>query len=181
MTRARAIRLGVLLVATAMLHASMPAVVSWWPAAPAFALALIVAAAWTAGPAVGALAGFGAGLMLDVVPPAAHPIGLWAIVLAVLGYTAAVVLHHEERLVPALLTVAMAVALAPLLYALIAVTLNQTVVTPSLSGTLTAFGWGLAGALLTLPAAQARRRPQTPLKIAAPLPAGLLEDWERAA
>ncbi len=181
MTRARGIRLGLLLTLAAVLHVSMPAAVSWWPSAPALSLALIVAVAWTAGPEAGAVTGFAAGMLLDLVPPSAHPIGQWAVVLAVLGYLIALILHHEERLVPALGFTALAVALTEPAYALVGVTLGQTASQITVLSTATAFGWGLFASALTLPVARRARRPEPPLSLGGPLPAGLLEDWERAA
>jgi rod shape-determining protein MreD len=179
-SRARALRLAVLILASTLAQATLPATVSWWPAAPALTLALIAAIAWTDGPEAGAVAGFGAGLLLDVVPPAAHPIGQWAAVLAALGYLFALLLRHEERLVPVLLVAAGTVALAPVLYALLGVTLGQTA-NLGVGSVVAAAGWGLAAALLVLPSARAKRRPEPPLSVGGPLPAGLLEDWERSA
>lgn len=181
MSRARALRLALLIVLSVIAQASLPGVLSWWPVAPALTMALIAAIAWTDGPEAGAVAGFGAGILLDVVPPAAHPIGQWAVVLAALGYLFAIVLGHEERLVPVLLVAGGTVALAPALYALVGVTLGQTASVVDVRSTAEAAGWGLAAALLVLPSARAKRRPEPPLSIGGPLPAGLLEDWERAA
>lgn len=180
-TRARALRLGVALVAAALAQTTLPAAVSWWPAAPALTLAIVAAVAWTAGPTAGAAAGFGGGLLLDVLPPAAHPIGQWAIVLTVLGYALALALHHEERIAPAVVVTATAVAAAPFLYAALGVTLGQTAYGIGLLDTTAAFGWGAAAGLATLPKARAARRPEPPLTLRSPLPAGLLEGWERAA
>ncbi|MGQ0467618.1 MAG: hypothetical protein ACT4QG_20150 [Sporichthyaceae bacterium] len=181
MTKARGLRLGVALVLAALAQVSLPAVVSWWPAAPAFVLAIVAAVAWTAGPTAAAVAGFGGGLLLDTIPPAAHPVGQWAVVLAVLGYVLALVLDHEERIVPAVLALAIAVASAPFLYAALGVTLGQTPYDVGILATLEALAWGAGAGLLTLPRARSARRPEPPLALRQPLPAGLHEGWERAA
>jgi rod shape-determining protein MreD len=180
MTRGRAIRLGLLLVAAAVAQSCLPATVSWWPEVPVLTLALVVAVAWTSGPAVAAIAGFGGGLLLDLVPPAAHPLGQWAVVFAVVGYVLAALLRHEERLAPAVLVTAAAAAALPAGFALLGETLRQTAVDLTVAGSASAFVWGLFAACLTLPAARRARRPEAPLTIAPPVP-GLLEDWQRAA
>lgn len=181
MTRARAIRLGVVLVLAGIAQVTLPATVDGWPAAPVLTLALVVGIAWTAGPAPAAIAGFGGGLVLDVVPPAAHPIGQWAVVFAVLGYVLALVMANEERLVPALLVTAAAAAALPALYAGLGTTLAQSSSDLTFADSATAFGWGLLAASLTLPAARRARRPEEPLRIGGAAAPGLLEDWQRAA
>lgn len=180
MTRGQSIRLGLLLVLAAVAQSCLPAVVAWWPDAPVLTLALVVAAAWTSGPAVAAIAGFGGGLLLDLVPPAAHPLGQWAVVFAVLGYALALLLRHEERLLPALLITAGAAAMLPIAFALLGETLRQAAVDISAAGSAAACSWGLLAACLTLPTARRARRPEAPLTMAPPVP-GLLEDWRRAA
>lgn len=181
MTRARTIRLGVLLVLAALAQTTLPATVDGWPVAPVLTLALVVAVAWTAGPAPAAVTGFGGGLLLDVLPPAAHPIGQWAVVLAVLGYVLALVLQNEERLAPALIATAAAAAALPAMYAGLGTTLAQSASDLTLADSATAFGWGLLAAALTLPAARRARRPEAPLTIGGAAVPGLLEDWQRVA
>lgn len=51
-------------------------------------LIVVVALALGRGPETGAVAGFGAGLLLDVVPPADHTAGRWALAFALAGYAA---------------------------------------------------------------------------------------------
>jgi rod shape-determining protein MreD len=55
---------------------------------PNLALVLVVVAAIDRGPQHGALLGFGAGLLLDLAPPADHVAGRWALALVVVGYLA---------------------------------------------------------------------------------------------
>lgn len=53
---------------------------------PNLALVLVVVAAIDRGAQFGALLGFGAGLLLDLAPPADHVAGRWALALVVVGY-----------------------------------------------------------------------------------------------
>jgi len=55
---------------------------------PDLVLVLVVVAAIDRGPQFGAQLGFGAGLLLDVAPPADHVAGRWALALVVVGYLA---------------------------------------------------------------------------------------------
>ena len=54
--------------------------------APDLVLVLVVTLALASGPAEGMLAGFGAGLALDLAPPASNLLGLSALVFCVIGY-----------------------------------------------------------------------------------------------
>lgn len=51
-------------------------------------LMVVVGCALSRGPTFGAVAGFAGGLLLDVVPPADHTAGRWALALALAGYVA---------------------------------------------------------------------------------------------
>ncbi|MBO9523308.1 MAG: rod shape-determining protein MreD [Nocardioidaceae bacterium] len=55
---------------------------------PNLALVVTVVAAIARGPQFGAVLGFGAGLLLDVAPPADHVAGRWALALVLVGYLA---------------------------------------------------------------------------------------------
>lgn len=55
---------------------------------PDLVLLVVVAAALTYGSELGLVAGFGAGLLLDLAPPADHVAGRWALALMVVGYVA---------------------------------------------------------------------------------------------
>lgn len=55
---------------------------------PDLALVLVVVAAIDRGPQFAAVLGFGAGLLLDLAPPADHVAGRWALALVVVGYLA---------------------------------------------------------------------------------------------
>lgn len=88
------------------------------PGAPPNLLVLVVAAlALVVGPLGGATTGFLAGLTADVLPPADHLVGRYALVLCLVGYL--VGLWREEvrdSVVLALVAVAVAAAVATLLY-----------------------------------------------------------------
>ena len=55
---------------------------------PNVVLVVVVALAMARGPEFGALAGFAAGLALDLAPPADHTAGRWALAFVVVGYLA---------------------------------------------------------------------------------------------
>ena len=57
-----------------------------WGPGPDLVLAAVVAVALTTGPATAAGCGFVAGLAMDVLPPAEHPMGRYALVLCVAAY-----------------------------------------------------------------------------------------------
>lgn len=88
------------------------------PGAPPNVLLLVVAAlALVLGPVGGAVTGFLAGLAADVLPPADHLIGRYALVLCLAGYLVGLV-HDEARdsVLLSLVAVGAAAAVATLLY-----------------------------------------------------------------
>ncbi|MBF8187798.1 rod shape-determining protein MreD [Nonomuraea sp. K274] len=56
--------------------------------APDLVLLAVIGAALARGPVAGAVLGFFAGLLVDVMPPTAHLVGQYAFVLALVGYVA---------------------------------------------------------------------------------------------
>jgi rod shape-determining protein MreD len=54
-------------------------------------LIVVIALALSRGPEWGAITGFAGGLLLDVVPPADHTAGRWALALALAGYVAGLI------------------------------------------------------------------------------------------
>ncbi|QVQ51931.1 rod shape-determining protein MreD [Spiractinospora alimapuensis] len=56
--------------------------------APDLVLLVLVAAAVAVGPTTGVIAGFSTGLALDLLPPADHELGRYAILLCLVGYFA---------------------------------------------------------------------------------------------
>ena len=92
-----------------------------WPGAagPDLVLVVVVALALTGGPVEGMLAGFCAGLALDVAPPATHLIGQYALVFCLVGYGCGRVGGHLSESVWAPIgVVAIGSAAGELLYAL---------------------------------------------------------------
>jgi rod shape-determining protein MreD len=55
---------------------------------PNLCLLVVVAAGLVRGPEAAAVLGFGAGLLLDLAPPADHVAGRWALALVLVGYVA---------------------------------------------------------------------------------------------
>jgi len=60
-------------------------------------LLVVVSFGFVHGPVTGMVVGFSAGLALDLVPPADSPVGLWALVLCVIGYLAGVARTEIDR------------------------------------------------------------------------------------
>jgi rod shape-determining protein MreD len=87
-------------------------------ATPDLVLLAVVALALAHGPGFGLVAGFAAGLGNDLVPPADHAVGRWALVLTVVGYFAGLAQGEARRsaFVP-LFVVAVSGAASVLLYA----------------------------------------------------------------
>lgn len=87
-------------------------------ATPDVVLLVVVALALAHGPGFGLVTGFGAGLGADLVPPADHEIGRWAMVLTLVGYLAGMARGESRRsaFVP-LAAVAVSAAGSVLLYA----------------------------------------------------------------
>lgn len=99
-------------------------------ATPDLVLLVVVATALSGGPTVGLLTGFAAGLALDLVPPADHEVGRWALVLTVVGYLAGLAQAETRRsaFVP-LVVVAVAAVGSVLLYAGVGALLDDPNVT----------------------------------------------------
>ena len=99
-------------------------------ATPDLVLVLVVALALVHGPGFGLTTGFGAGLVVDLVPPADHEIGRWALVLALLGYAAGMAREETRRsaFVP-VLVVAIAAGASVLIYAGLGVLISDPQVT----------------------------------------------------
>lgn len=64
---------------------------------PDLLLVVVIAVAFVSGVEGGLITGFAAGLLADLVPPADHPVGLLALVFAVVGYAAGHLEDVEER------------------------------------------------------------------------------------
>jgi rod shape-determining protein MreD len=88
------------------------------PGAPPDLLLIVVAAvALALGPMSGAVVGFAAGLTADLVPPADHLLGRYALVFCLIGYAVGLLRHEASESVPiSLLVVAVAAGAATVLY-----------------------------------------------------------------
>ncbi|HEX4817830.1 MAG TPA: rod shape-determining protein MreD [Nonomuraea sp.] len=93
--------------------------------APDLVLLAVVGAALGRGAASGAVLGFFAGLLVDVMPPTAHLLGQYAFVLAIVGYVAG-----RGAGGPAT-TVVLCVLMGPLLAAAVAMLMSDPRVTAS--------------------------------------------------
>jgi rod shape-determining protein MreD len=91
------------------------------PGAPPDLLLLVIAAiALALGPLSGAIVGFLAGLTADLVPPADHLLGRYALVFCLIGYAVGLLRHEASDSVPiSLAAVAIAAAAATVLYGLL--------------------------------------------------------------
>ncbi|MGN6332815.1 MAG: rod shape-determining protein MreD [Motilibacteraceae bacterium] len=99
-------------------------------ATPDVVLLGVVSLALVYGSTFGAVTGFAAGLALDLVPPADHAAGRWALVLTLVGYLCGQARAEVERsaLVP-FLVVGAAAGAGTLLYALLGVVMGDARVT----------------------------------------------------
>jgi rod shape-determining protein MreD len=87
-------------------------------ATPDLVLLVVVSLALADGPLTGVVAGFAAGIALDLVPPADHAVGRYAFVLTLVGYLAGLAQDEAERsVVMPFVVVAAAAAGATALYA----------------------------------------------------------------
>jgi rod shape-determining protein MreD len=77
--------------------------------APDLALLVVLGAALVRGPDYAAVVGFGAGLVLDLAPPADHVAGRWALALVIVGYVAGLMRQDTK---PSAMTVVSTVAAA---------------------------------------------------------------------
>ncbi len=105
------------LITAILLQTTVVARLSFLGAKPDLVLVLVVCLALIDGPGVGMVAGFGAGLLSDLLSD--HVVGLLALVLCVTGYTAGIVRSFLDRLATTtpMLFVGVATAGATILYA----------------------------------------------------------------
>ncbi|GAA1625887.1 hypothetical protein GCM10009744_12160 [Kribbella alba] len=118
---------------------------------------VVVALALSRGPEWGAIAGFGGGLLLDVVPPADHTAGRWALALALAGYVAGLI-RRETSAGPlgplgVALTVVLSAALSLLVYSATGSLLHDPAVDWGEFGVRLgiAAGYDVVGAIVVIP------------------------------
>jgi rod shape-determining protein MreD len=129
---------------------------------PDLVVLTVIAFALASGPARGALLGFWAGFLVDVMPPAGHIAGRWAFAYTVVGYVAGLLEDPEETsVVTTILIVAGGSGAAILMYAAVGGLLGDArihagVVLHSLLGTVV-YDVILAPFVVPLVSAAARR------------------------
>lgn len=69
---------------------------AWNGVVPDLVLLAVVGAALATEPRFATLLGFGAGLLLDIAPPADHAAGRWALALMVVGYVVSRLAHDYQ-------------------------------------------------------------------------------------
>jgi rod shape-determining protein MreD len=92
-----AVALGALLVTVAMLQICLPAGDGRLSLSPDLVPALVFCAAVVGGSRIGTITGLASGAVLDLAPPADHPLGQWALVLAVCGALTGAALRVEHH------------------------------------------------------------------------------------
>ena len=98
--------------------------------APDLVLLVVVALALNSGPMTGMICGFCAGLALDIAPPSGHLIGLYALVLCLLGYFCGLVSTElESSVLLPLAASAVGAAAGAALYAAVGIVLGNPDVT----------------------------------------------------
>jgi rod shape-determining protein MreD len=106
-TLVRGLLFTLLLLFAVVLQVSFFSYFSWSGVVPNLVLLIVVAAGLTRGPELAALLGFVGGMAIDLVPPADHVAGRWALALVVVGYVAGRVRQDAGRsTIVALATVA---------------------------------------------------------------------------
>lgn len=88
MSTARAVLAGLLVLFAVVLQTSVLPLLAGGALLPHLCLLVVVAVGLSAGETPGAVAGFAAGLTLDLVPPADGLVGRWALALALAGFLA---------------------------------------------------------------------------------------------
>lgn len=146
------------------------AVVAFLPtpvAVPDLVLVAVLALAHAHGPWVGGLAGAWAGLMLDLVPPAAGPLGGWMLVLGLVGAALGrIVATNRPGPFASMALLAGAVGVAVAARAVVLWFAGTPVeVLPGLLVAIVSAGWGLLLApVVLLLASRAAARPTAPAR-----------------
>lgn len=97
MSLARGLFFTLVMLFAVVLQVSFFSYFSWAGVVPNLVLLVVVAAALTRGPEHAAILGFVGGLVLDLVPPADHVAGRWALALVIVGYVAGRVRQDAGR------------------------------------------------------------------------------------
>ena len=118
MTFSRVLLSAMLILTAAVLQVTVVNRLSLPGAGPDLVLLVVIGLAVVVGPTAGASIGFGAGLLVDLMPPTATEVGRWALVFCVIGYLAGLIQVDAKRSAWIVLgTVAGLATLAALLFA----------------------------------------------------------------
>lgn len=98
----RFLLVGLLVVSAVIIEVTVLAPLPFPGATPGLVLVVVAGIAFALGPVTGSAAGFAAGLLLDLAPPAAGTIGVGALTLTVVGYALGRVFESDDR--PVILT-----------------------------------------------------------------------------
>lgn len=93
-------------------HTAVLTRIDGWPGVGAVLAPILVAVGWRYGIVAALGLGLGAGMTLDLMPPAAGALGASGVALALTGAAGAWLLRHEQRLWPAVSVAAGAAGLA---------------------------------------------------------------------
>ncbi|MFB8771471.1 rod shape-determining protein MreD [Streptomyces broussonetiae] len=153
-------------------------------AVPDLVLLTVLGLALVYGHVGGALVGFGAGLLIDLAPPADHAVGRYALVLSVVGYLAGLARPENGRLKSATGPMAVVVVAAvgtTLLYAGVGALVGDTAARHVGLGSLlfTAALYDLLLAPFVVPGvmALARRAENDPLEANSAAPSDISSGW----
>ncbi len=169
MSAVRALLFTALLLAAVVLQVTFFGYFSYDGVVPNLVLLLVVAAGLTRGPELAAVLGFVGGMAIDLVPPADHVAGRWALALVVVGYLAGRVRRDAGRsTLVALATVAAASFVGTSLFALSGMLLRDPAipVAEALRVIPAALVYDLLLAPFVLPAAMRLFRRTQPLQAA---------------
>ncbi len=97
----RLLLIALLVTTAAVVEVTMLSRVAFPGATPGLVAAVVIAVAFSQGPVTGAAVGFGAGLLVDLTPPAVGLVGVGALVMCVVGYAAGLAGRNENRSVVA--------------------------------------------------------------------------------
>ena len=133
MTRLRALIAGLAIAVALVLQVSLFPHFAWHGIVPNLCLLVVVAAALTINAPSAMLLGFAAGVALDLVPPADHVAGRWALALTVVAFLAARVRQDVRPTATAVVgTVAAASFVGTSIFALTGLLLGESGSVPDL-------------------------------------------------
>jgi rod shape-determining protein MreD len=94
-----ALVIGALTLAAVIIQVTLLSRLGLPGATPDLVVVVVVSIALAAGPTNGVIAGFVAGMLVDLAPPADTPLGVNALIYIVIGYVAGVAINPRDRTV----------------------------------------------------------------------------------